>query len=402
MIVYLRLGYRFRLLSFLSASLLLQHSQKVYLLTVRVLLPEYYKPCLLASIAILVNSFFVAAYNLSLIAICIHVYLLIQAAGTGYDHVRAQIRYIQVICCISTAQLLHQMWHSRASLGLIESLPYYWIQFVILCGQVLVCPILVGHLLWKCWRARERTMDLLRRSSISSSLMWRLMGSLLAVAIMTGRTIVIQIANNEKFGGKGSFGGFEMWKATAGQLAARYQIGNIVGPVLMIIFLTAQEPSDYVIEKLVVLRDITLCRNRKRRRSSSIPWLESDGNHGRAGYRESGLVHTSCPAAYGQRSVTGSMNPRESRLQRSVDLTIDIGSLRQQQSRTEAKRARIGVSGAITGGDGGGGTEGPSTGGARRNSDTEIAKIMRPSGRSASLDPTNGPSSLERSESMKA
>lgn len=376
-IVYLRLGYRFRLLTFLSASLLLQHSQKIYLMTVRVLMPHLYKPCLLASMAVLVNSFFVAAYNLSLIAICLHVYLLIQAAGTGYDHVRVQVRYIQIICTLSGTQLLHQMWHSRNCLWAIESLPYYWIQFVILCGQVLVCPTLVGHLLWKCWRARERTMDLLRRSSISSSLMWRLLISLMAVAIMTGRTILIQIGNDARFGGTGSFKGFQIWEATGPQLAARYQIGNIVGPVLMLIFLTAQEPSDYVIERLVVLRDITLCRNRKRRRASSIPWLETETSHGRGTYKDQEMACTMAAPRQSQ-SATGSMNPRESGRQESFDITIHGAS----PTRMESKRPRMAE--------------------ARRNSESEVvpARPSAGSGRSASLEPVDPP--LQRSDSMRS
>lgn len=275
-LVYWRLGYRFRLLTFMSLMLALQHSQKLYLMTVRVLLPAaYYRPTLLSSGVVLLNAFAVAAYNLALIAICVHLFLLIQAVGSGYDHIRAQLHYIVGISGVSALQLLHVAVYNARGLGRIEQLPFLWIQHVILVLQVAVCPPLVAHLLVKCYRARERTSELLQKSSISTSLMWRLLVALLALALFTTRTLYIQVAAGLRAGSAGAFRPFRMWEATAEQLAYRYQVGNVIGPVLMLIFLTAQEPSEHVREQ-ACRAAAWLCGGRGPRRAS-LAQLEAGG-----------------------------------------------------------------------------------------------------------------------------
>lgn len=332
-LIYWKLGYRFRLLAFLSINFALQHSQKIWLLTTKAILkPEYYQPTFYSSIAILVNSFAVAAYNLSLVAICIHIYLLIQAAGTGYDHINAQIRFIQGISVLSCFQLIHVLLCCQPSLTRIAVLPYLWIQNGILVLQVTVCPVLIVHLLIKCYRTRERTFEFLRKSSISSSLMWRLMAALIGVAVLSSFSIYLQVTSSVKTGTGGSFKPFHMWNATADQLAYRYQIGCIVGPIVMLILLTAQEPKDYIRERY--LDFVASICGRRTRRKSSIPWLDQENavrfdNSSYAGRDSMDTQMNQRPGCFGSvQSDPSSLDPKDTSRLESFDITLP-GQLRR-------------------------------------------------------------------------
>lgn len=318
--VYWKLGYRYQLLTFLSASLLLQHAQKLYLITVRNLFPWYYEESIQASLIILLNAFFVSSYNLSLVAICLHVYLLIQAAGSGYDHLKAQTKFIQVICLLSAGQLLHVLWFARDQFPFITETPFLYMQTLILFLQVVLCAPLLAHLLWKCYRARERTIDLLRRSSISTSMMWRLMFALVALTLMSTMSLYLQISNAVAQGGRGGLGSsFDVWRATPAQLANRYQVGSIVGPVLMLIFLSAQEPLDFVKDRLIDLKDSLLGHDR---RKSSVPWIENDSRLTEMLERFSNRGSVETQFSKTQSGSSGSLDPRVSARQESVDMYL--------------------------------------------------------------------------------
>jgi len=319
----------------MSVMLAVQHSQKLFLLTLRACFKkEYFQPSMTGSVIVLVNSFAVAAYNLSLIAICIHLYLLIQAAGQGYDHIKAQVRFIHGICALSFVQLLHVASHNRNTLSRIPILPFLWIQHVILVLQVVVCPFLIMHLLCKCYRARERTYEFLRKSSISSSLMWRLVGSLIGVVGLSGYSLYLQLSQSLSTGSDGtSFPPFPLWNATGEQLAYRYRVGYSVGPVLMLVFLTAQEPSDYVREKWYAFKDVIGCRMQQhRRRKSSVPWLDvessNSGMPGRYCGRDSLDTQFRCGNPGLSAVTASSLDPKDSARIDSVDMMLPVGTRR--------------------------------------------------------------------------
>lgn len=331
-LVYWRLGYRFRLLTFLCISLALQHSQKLYLLTYRALFPNVvFGPNPIGSAIVLVNAFAVASYNLSLIAICLHIWCLIQAAGTGYDHIKAQMNFIHGIASLSFLQLLHVAIYNRKVLTAISVLPFLWGQHAILLLQVTLCPVLIIHLLVKCYRARERTFEFLRKSSISRSLMYRLLLALISVVVGSGASLFIQITSSFKCGTAGTmYAPFHLYRATGPQLAARYTVGCIVGPLVTLVFLTAQEPMDYVRERCYAVIDKLPFQHYRQRRKSSIPWLDI----------ESGAVDTSALASRyigrdsldtqmrcvgGSRITASSLDPKDSARIDSVDLELAIG-----------------------------------------------------------------------------
>lgn len=333
-LVYWRLGYRFRLLTFLSLTLALQHAQKLYLLTHRALLPSlHFGPNIIGSVLVLVNAFGVAAYNLSLIAICLHIWFLIQAAGTGYDHIKAQMNFIYGITGLSALQLLHVAAYNRGTLTRISVLPFLWGQHAILLLQVTLCPVLIIHLLVKCYRARERTFEFLRKSSISRSLMYRLVLALMAVVLGSGISVVLQISSSRRCATTSTmYSPFHLYRATGNQLATRYMIGCIVGPLVMLVFLTAQEPMDLVREHWHAALDRLPLRRYRQRRKSSIPWLDIEGGaadtSGRYLGRESMDTEMRCGVG-GSRITASSLDPKDSARLDSVDMEMPAGQMRR-------------------------------------------------------------------------
>jgi hypothetical protein len=111
--------------------------------------------------------------------------------------------------------------------------------------------------------------------------MYRLMLALIAVAVGSTASIIIHIGSSLATGTAGRmYAPFHLFKASGSQLATRYMVGCVVGPIVMLIFLTAQEPSDWVREACYNLTDKASCcppAFRRHRRKSSIPWLETEG-----------------------------------------------------------------------------------------------------------------------------
>jgi hypothetical protein len=130
-----------------------------------------------------------------------------------------------------------------------------------------------------------------------------------------------------------------MYKATMAQLANRYQVGNIVGPVIAVIFLTAQEPNTYINGKWIELTDwfkSKLCAT-KVKRKDSIGWIGEDEGFDFVGdfsaketrYSIDTQKTVGCCPSDSIAQTASSLDPKDSRHSPSVDLTLNCSQHRR-------------------------------------------------------------------------
>lgn len=152
------------------------------------------------------------------------------------------------------------------------------------------------------------------------------MTALIGVVFMSSFSVYLQVTASSRTGTGGSFKAFHMWKATGDQLSYRYRIGCIVGPVLMLIFLTAQEPRDYIRERY--LDFVASVCGRRTRRKSSIPWLDQENviRYDNASYAGRDSMDTQLNPRAGcfgsTMSDPSSLDPKDSSRLESFDITI--------------------------------------------------------------------------------
>lgn len=251
--IFFNLGSRFILFSWLSWSHSCTYLLKIYLLL----------SCLLRlksnvnggwiifnGIMILINNFFVVAYNMSLLLTCIHIYLTVIRGSKYASWPNAQSFHISLSIAAAFIQAFHTTTiiyrHNRAII------PFLWVNLIVLTMLLVSGPIMLGHLSLKFCKCRERALDLLKKSAISRALCYRFLFGLFGIISITAHGFYRLLTGNKTSEHDSRFDPFDPFKSRVSVLSARYASSAFSGIILFIIFVTTTE--SWIMFKLFLRR----------------------------------------------------------------------------------------------------------------------------------------------------
>lgn len=249
-ITFWNLGSKHRLLSWFAVSLALQHSKKLYLMTLRqYFTASHFQPNIFGSFVVLLNTFSVCNYELSTICVCLHVLFLLYFPSFQPDPNKMQLWFIWATVSISLFQLMLAVTQIPNILE-ISQMPFLWVQFVARIMVCLVTPTTVFFIIYRAFRTRKKSYEFLKKSSISKSLILRLILALITITPLTFWSLYLSTSTNPDIGSSMTrFDTALIYQTTMKNLANRYWVGNFTGPVALVLFATAEEPRLYLKSK---------------------------------------------------------------------------------------------------------------------------------------------------------